>query len=351
MTDQIDISGRQIGSGAPPYIVAELSGNHNGDLDRALEIIRAIATAGADAVKLQTYTADTITIDHDGPEFTVETGGLWDGRSLYDLYDEAHTPWEWHQAMFDCAREAGLAIFSAPFDHSAVDFLESLDCPAYKIASFEIVDLPLIAKVAATGKPLIISTGMADMAEIREAVDTAREAGAVNIAVLHCVSGYPTPASESHLATIPQLAAELGVQVGLSDHTLGTAVPVAAVALGATIIEKHVTLRRSDGGPDAAFSLEPEELKQMVEACRMAGAAVGEADFGRKPSEEKNTVFRRSVYIVSDIGAGEVFQPHHIRSIRPGYGISPKHIGDVIGKSATRDLKRGTALKWDMVAD
>ncbi len=347
----MDIAGRQVGPGAPPYIVAEMSGNHNGDLGRALEIIRVIGETGADAVKIQTYTADTITIDHDSPEFRIETGGLWDGRSLYDLYDEAHTPWDWHQAMFDCARDAGLAIFSAPFDHSAVDFLEDLNCPAYKIASFEIVDLPLIAKTAATGKPLIISTGMAVMEEIREAVAVARKAGATDIAVLHCVSGYPTPASESNLATIPHLAAELGVQIGLSDHTLGTAVPVAAVALGATIIEKHVTLRRSDGGPDSAFSLEPDELARMVEDCRTASLALGKAGYHRKPSEEKNTVFRRSVYVVSDIRAGETIQPHHIRSIRPGYGISPKHIEEILGRTAATDLKRGTALKWDMIAD
>ncbi|MRG71011.1 pseudaminic acid synthase [Alphaproteobacteria bacterium HT1-32] len=347
----MDIAGRQVGPGAPPYIVAEMSGNHNGDLGRALEIIRVIGETGADAVKIQTYTADTITIDHDSPEFRIETGGLWDGRSLYDLYDEAHTPWDWHQAMFDCARDAGLAIFSAPFDHSAVDFLEDLNCPAYKIASFEIVDLPLIAKTAATGKPLIISTGMAVMEEIREAVAVARKAGATDIAVLHCVSGYPTPASESNLATIPHLAAELGVQIGLSDHTLGTAVPVAAVALGATIIEKHVTLRRSDGGPDSAFSLEPDELARMVEDCRTASLALGKAGYHRKPSEEKNTVFRRSVYVVSDIRAGETIQPHHIRSIRPGYGIPPKHIEEILGRTAATDLKRGTALKWDMIAD
>ena len=351
MTGPMDIAGRPVGPDAPPYIVAELSGNHNGDPDRALDIIRAVARSGADAVKIQTYTAETITIDHDGPEFTVNTGGLWDGRSLYDLYDEAHTPWEWHKAMFDCAADAGVAIFSAPFDHSAVDFLETLDCPAYKIASFEIVDLPLITKTAATGKPLIISTGMASIGEIREAVETARAAGASDIALLHCVSGYPTPASDCHLATIPHLANELDVQVGLSDHTLGTAVPVAAIALGATIIEKHVTLRRSDGGPDAAFSLEPDELTQMVEACRTTSEALGEVNYQRKPSEEKNTVFRRSVYVVADINAGEIFQPHHIRSIRPGFGIAPKHIGEVIGKAAAQDLKRGTALRWEMIAD
>jgi N-acetylneuraminate synthase len=351
MTKLMHIAGRPVGPGAQPYIVAEMSGNHNGDLGRAMEIIRAIGQSGADAVKIQTYTADTITIDHDGPEFRIETGGLWDGRSLYDLYDEAHTPWDWHQAMFDCARDAGVTLFSAPFNHSAVDFLEDLACPAYKIASFEIVDLPLIEKVAATGKPLIISTGMADMQEIRDAVAVARKAGATEIAVLHCVSGYPTPDSESNLATIPHLAEELGVQIGLSDHTLGTAVPVAAVALGATIIEKHVTLRRSDGGPDAAFSLEPDELAEMVNSCRIAGQALGKAGYLRKPSEEKNSVFRRSLYVVSNIRAGETFQSHHIRSIRPGYGLPPKYIEEIIGRTAATDLKYGTALKWDMIAD
>jgi N-acetylneuraminate synthase len=344
------IAGRPVGPDAPPYIVAEMSGNHNGDLDRSFRIIRAIADAGADAVKIQTYTADTITIDHDGPEFRIETGGLWDGRTLHELYDEAHTPWEWHREMFYCARDCGLTIFSAPFDPTAVDFLESLGCPAYKIASFEIVDLPLVAKTAATGKPMIISTGMANMDEIREAVATARQAGSGEIAVLHCVSGYPTPASDSNLATIASLRDELGVQIGLSDHTLGTAVPVAAVALGATVIEKHVTLARADGGPDAAFSLEPDELKQMVEACRTAHEALGQAGYHRKPSEENNVIFRRSLYVVADIAAGETFTEQHVRSIRPGYGLEPKQIGKVIGRKAATDIKRGTALSWDMVS-
>ena len=343
------IANRLIGPGEPPYIVAEMSGNHNGDKARSLEIIRAIAKAGADAVKIQTYTADTITLDHDSPEFRIDNGGLWDGRTLYDLYDEAHTPWEWHQEMFDCARENGLVMFSAPFDPTAVDFLESLDCPAYKIASFEIVDLPLIRKTAATGKPLIISTGMADMDEIREAVATARDAGNEEIVVLHCVSGYPTPAADSNLGTIAHLARELGVQIGLSDHTLGTAVPVAAVALGATVIEKHVTLRRADGGPDAAFSLEPDELAGMVRDCRIAAQALGVAGFQRKPSEEQNAIFRRSLYVVADIAEGEVVTSDHVRSIRPGYGLEPKHLDRVIGARAAQNLKRGTALNWDMI--
>jgi pseudaminic acid synthase len=343
------IDGRLIGPDEPPYIVAEMSGNHNGDKERALEIIRAIGEAGADAVKIQTYTADTITIDHDGPEFRIGDGGLWAGRTLYELYDEAHTPWEWHHEMFDCARENGLAMFSAPFDPTAVDFLESLKCPAYKIASFEIIDLPLIRRTAATGKPLIISTGMANLDEIREAVAAAKDSGNEEIVVLHCVSGYPTPASESNLATIAHLAQELGVQIGLSDHTLGTTVPVAAVALGATVIEKHVTLRRADGGPDSAFSLEPEELAEMVRDCRTASEALGVAGFQHKPSEEQNTIFRRSLYVVADIAAGEIITTNHVRSIRPGNGLEPKHLDRVIGARAAKDLKRGTALNWDMV--
>jgi N-acetylneuraminate synthase len=344
------IANRRIGPDEPPYIIAEMSGNHNGDLERAFRIIRAAAKAGADAVKIQTYTADTITIDHDGPEFRIDNGGLWDGRTLHDLYDEAHTPWPWHREMFDCAADAGIALFSAPFDPTAVDFLEDLGCPAYKIASFEIVDLPLIRKAAETGKPMIISTGMADMPEIRDAVQAAREGGAEDIVVLHCVSGYPTPAAESNLRTIPQMAAEFGVQVGLSDHTLGTAVPVAAVASGATVIEKHVTLKRSDGGPDAAFSLEPDELARMVEDCRTAHAALGHAGFERKPSEEQNLIFRRSLYVVEDIAAGAELTERNIRSIRPGYGMAPRLLPDVVGSKAARDLKRGEPLREDMIA-
>jgi N-acetylneuraminate synthase len=344
------LAGRAIGPNEPPYVVAEMSGNHNGDIGRAFAIMEAAKEAGADAVKMQTYTADTITIDHDGPGFTIE-GGLWDGRTLYDLYQEAHTPWDWHQALFEKARALGIVLFSAPFDPTAIDFLESLNAPAYKIASFEAIDLPLIEKAAATGKPLILSTGMADLAEIEEAVAAARKGGATEILVLHCVSAYPAPAAECNLATIPDLAQKLGVLVGLSDHTLGTAVPIAAVANGAVMIEKHLTLRRADGGPDAAFSLEPEELKTLVDGVRTAWEAFGRPDYERKESEKGNVIFRRSLYIVRDVDEGEVLSEHNVRSIRPGFGLAPKHLPEIVGRPATRPLKRGDALEWTMIGN
>jgi N-acetylneuraminate synthase len=329
-------------------VIAEMSGNHNGDIARAFAIMDAAKAAGADALKMQTYTADTITIDHDGDEFRIE-GGLWAGKTLYELYGEAHTPWAWHEPLFEHGRKIGLTVFSAPFDSTAVDLLESLDTPAYKIASFEAIDLPLITRVAQTGKPMIISTGMASEDEIAEAVATARDAGADNLALLHCVSGYPAPVADSNLRVIPDLAARFDILAGLSDHTPGTAVSVAAIALGARIIEKHVTLRRSDGGPDAAFSLEPEELADLCLATRAAYEALGTIDYSLKSSEKDNTIFRRSLYVVADIAAGERFTPKNIRSIRPGYGLAPKHLPEILGQAASRDFARGTALSLDMV--
>lgn len=342
------IAGRPIGPGQRPYVIAELSGNHNGDIGRALALIDAVHDTGADAVKLQTYTADTITIDHDGPGFIIK-GGLWDGRKLHDLYNEAHTPWEWHEALFERAHARGLHIFSSPFDLTAVDFLESLDVPAYKIASFEIVDIPLIRNVANTGKPMIISTGIANLAEIGEAVDVARAAGAGDIALLHCVSGYPAPLEQMNLRTIPDLARRFGTVVGLSDHSKGIVAPVSAIALGATIIEKHITLRRADGGPDAEFSLEPEEFAEMVRHCHDAAAAAGSVSYTLKGSEAGNVAFRRSLYAVADIAAGEPFTHENVRSIRPGFGLPPKEIDAVLMRKARRTIARGTPLSTDLL--
>ncbi len=341
---RVEIAGRAIGSDAPPFVIAELSGNHNGDLGRAMRLVEAAAHAGADAVKLQTYTADTITIDHDGPEFLIK-GGLWDGRRLYDLYQEAHTPWEWHEALFARGRELGMVVLSSPFDTTAVDFLETLDAPAYKIASFEIIDTPLIRHAAATGKPLIISTGMARRDEIADAVAAARETSDAGLVLLHCTSGYPTPPEDSNLRTIPDLARTFDAVTGLSDHTPGIAVSMAAIALGAAVIEKHVTLARADGGPDAAFSLEPDELKALVEGCRQAHAALGSVRGDPSLSEAGNLVLRRSLYAVTDIGQGEVFSTANVRSIRPGHGLAPKLLPDVLGRRAATNLSRGTALK------
>jgi N-acetylneuraminate synthase len=341
----VEIAGRRIGAGEPPYLVAELSANHLGSLDRALAIVDAAARAGADAVKLQTYRPDTITIDHTGPGFVLE-GGPWAGRRLFDLYREAHTPWEWHEALFARGRACGVAVFSSPFDSTAVELLEKLGAPAYKIASFEIVDLPLIERCAATGKPLVISTGMAARAEIEEAVSTAERAGAGGIVLLHCVSGYPTPAEEANLRTIPDMARRFGIPIGLSDHTLGTAVAVASVAVDAAMIEKHITLSRKDGGADSGFSLEPEEFAAMASACRTAYAALGEVDYALADSEAANARLRRSLYVVADVAAGETLTDRNVRSIRPGYGLAPKHYRTVIGRRATRALARGTPLAW-----
>jgi len=345
---EITIAGRKIGPEHPPFVIAELSANHNGSLDRALQIMTAAKVAGVDAVKLQTYTADTITIDHNGPGFAIE-GGLWGGTTLYKLYQDAHMPWEWHAPLFAKGRELGLIVFSSPFDFTAVDYLEKLSAPAYKIASFELVDLPLIRKCAATGKPLIMSTGMANLADIDAAVKAAREAGASQIALLHCTSGYPTPPEDADLRTIPHLAAAFGLVTGLSDHTPGIGAPAAAVALGASLIEKHFTLRRADGGPDAAFSLEPEELKAMCESVLLAWKALGGVRYERSESERPNAQFRRSLYIVKDMKAGDVLDAASLRSIRPGFGLEPKYYDLLLGKRVNRDVRRGTPMAWDLL--
>lgn len=348
MTHSYAINGRPIGPDHSPYIIAELSGNHNGDLNRALALIDAAADAGVDAVKLQTYTADTITIDADRPEFRIK-GGMWDGRHLHELYQEASTPWDWHKALFDRAAERGVHCFSSPFDPTAIAFLETLNAPAYKIASFELVDTPLIRRVAALNKPMIMSTGIANLAEIEAACAAARDCEA-GFALLHCISSYPAKPEEMRLGTIEMLARTFGVPIGLSDHTLGSAVAVASIARGACIIEKHITLARADGGPDADFSLEPHEFKQLVEDCRMAHAALGPAQTDRAGVGGANAQFRRSLYVVADVKAGEILTEDMVRSIRPGNGLAPKHLDDVLGKPAARDLTRGEPFNWGMIS-
>ena len=343
------IAGRAVGSGEPPYIVAEMSGNHNGDISRAFRILDAALHAGADAVKIQTYRPDTITIDHHGPEFILE-GGLWDGRRLYELYEQAHTPWDWHEALFEYARRIGITLFSSPFDFTAVELLERFDAPAYKIASPELIDLPLIRRVAQTGKPIIMSTGMASFAEIGEAVEMARQSGATQLIVLHCTSAYPTPPEDANLATMAVIAREFDVTVGLSDHTQGTNVSSLAVALGATFIEKHFTLARSDGGVDSAFSLEPAELAELVEMTNIAYKSLGVPAFAPVESEQTILKNRRSLYIVAPVQKGQILDHTHVRSIRPGLGLKPKYLDSVIGCKASRDLSFGEPLDSSMVA-
>lgn len=345
----VTINGREIGPGRPPYIVAEMSGNHNGDIGRALALIDAAKAAGADAVKLQTYTADTITIDFDGPEFRVH-GGLWDGRRLYELYQEAHTPWDWHPRLFEHAKSIGIDIFSSPFDPTAVELLESLGAPAFKIASFELIDIPLIELCARTGKPLIMSTGLASPQEITEAVEAAQRAGDGGVILLHCTSAYPAPAADMNLRTLQHLAEQHRVVVGLSDHTLGVTVSVAAVALGACFIEKHFTLSRAEGGVDSDFSLEPHELERLVKECREAWEALGVVRYDEVPSEAASRDHRRSLYVVADVAKGDLLTAANVRSIRPGHGLPPKHLPEVLNRHASRDLTRGSPLDWSMVS-
>ena len=348
MTD-IQINGRVIGAGAPPYVIAELSANHNGSIDRAIQIIDAAKACGADAVKIQTYRPDTITLNSDLPDFQISEG-LWKGRTLYDLYEWAHTPWEWHKPLFDHAKQIGITIFSSPFDPTAVDLLESLGAPAYKVASFEVVDLPLIRYIAATGKPMIISTGMADADEIGEAVEAARSGGCKELVLLHCVSGYPAPAEDYNLHTLTDMADRFDVSIGLSDHTLDNTTAIASVALGASVIEKHFTLDRAGGGPDDSFSLEPSEFTALCRDAKTVSEALGKVDYGRKSSEEGNVKFRRSLYYVSDLKQGQVITKTDIRSVRPGYGAAPKYYDDVIGKTVTEDVSKNTPVKLSNIA-
>lgn len=352
MTPTTVIGTRTIGQDHPPFIIAEMSGNHNQSLERALEIVDAAADSGAHALKLQTYTADTMTLDIDEGEFHIsDPNSLWQGTSLYKLYQEAYTPWEWHGPIFERCRERGLICFSTPFDETAVDFLESLQVPCYKIASFENTDLPLIRKVAATGKPMIISTGMATVAELDETVRTAREAGCPGIILLKCTSSYPSTPENTNIRTIPHLRELFGCEAGLSDHTMGTGVAVASVALGATVIEKHFTLSRADGGVDSAFSLEPGEMKALVEEALRAWQSLGTISYGPTAREIPSLKFRRSLYIVKDIAQGETFSPENLQAIRPGLGLPTKYIELFLGRKAARNIKKGTPLNWDLMGN
>ncbi len=349
MRGAISINNRTIGIEQPVYIIAELSANHNQDYEQTVKLLYAAKEAGADAVKLQTYTPDTITIDCDNEYFRIGKGTIWEGRTLYDLYKEAYTPWEWQPKLKEIANDLGMELFSTAFDPTAVDFLEEMGVPIHKVASFEIVDIPLIEKMAKTDKPLIISTGMATLAEIDEAVTAARNAGCKEIALLKCTSAYPAPPEEMNLRTIPNMAEALGCPVGLSDHTLGIAVPVAAVALGACIVEKHLTLSRSIPGPDSAFSLEPQEFRQMVEAIRTTEKALGKVSYEVTEHEKASRIFRRSLFVVKDMKAGDTFTEQNLRSIRPGHGLHPRYLTDLLGYKANKAIKRGTPISWELV--
>ncbi|MCD4754760.1 MAG: pseudaminic acid synthase [Deltaproteobacteria bacterium] len=349
MTESIKISNRLVGRGHLTYIIAEMSGNHNQSFENAVKIIEAAKWAGADAVKLQTYTPDTLTIDCDDHYFHIKRT-IWKGKNLYELYGEAYTPWKWQPKLKKIANDLGMDLFSTPFDHTAVDFLEKMDVPAYKVASFELVDLPLLRKIAQTGKPIVMSTGMATLAEIDEAVSTIREAGGNQLALLKCTSAYPAPPDEMNLRTIPHLAEAFGVPTGLSDHTLGVAVSVAAVALRACIIEKHFTLSRQDSGPDSAFSIEPHEFKEMVDAIRTVEKALGQISYDITPIQTESRAFRRSLFVVKDMKQGDVFTEKNVRSIRPGNGLPPKYIEYALGRRAANGIKRGTPLTWDLFA-
>ncbi|MCG6184559.1 pseudaminic acid synthase [Anoxybacillus sp. LAT_26] len=347
---EFEVMGRKIGPNQPPFIIAEMSGNHNQSLERALAIVEAAAKAGAHALKIQTYTADTMTLNLENPEFKIEdSDSLWKGNTLYQLYQQAYTPWEWHKPIFDRARELGMIPFSTPFDETAVDFLEELDVPMYKIASFENNDIPLIKKVASTGKPMIISTGMATVAELDETVRVAREAGCKDLVLLKCTSTYPASPENTNILTIPHMRELFDCQVGLSDHTMGIGVAVASVALGATVIEKHFTLSRADGGVDSAFSMEPDEMKALVIETERAWQALGEVKYGPTEKEKSSLKFRRSIYVAKDIKAGEKFTKENIRVIRPGYGLEPKYFERIIGLTANQDLKAGTPLSFDLL--
>ncbi|MDK4736455.1 pseudaminic acid synthase [Rhizobium sp. CNPSo 3490] len=344
----IEIAGRGIGNGFSPFVIAELSANHNGRLDVAMRIVEEAKKAGADAVKIQTYRPDTITLDSNADAFKIH-GGLWDGRTLYELYEEAHMPWEWHKPLFDHAKKVGITIFSSPFDKTAIDLLEDLNAPAYKIASFEAIDHALIRYAASTGKPMIISTGMADDEEIEEAIEAARSGGCRELAILHCVSGYPAPPEDYNLRTIPDMISRFGVITGLSDHTLDNTTAIASVVLGASIIEKHFTLDRNGGGPDDSFSLEPVDMKALCDGARTAWQAIGNVDYGRKSSEQGNVQFRRSLYFVRDMRAGETITEDSIRSVRPGYGLAPKHLDSLVGRRLKVDVVFATPVSWDVV--